>query len=201
MKTLCAWRGIGLGIPNPIEWTKGMEEMLPAEARSLLAEATPADKGPEVRKDLDRESEPPTTVKPSEPNWLKRAKAAFAKNQFEETIKILSNSNSAAKESLKALRIWSLALSRIGRPDDAVQIAREATTRFPNDPNAHEIVAHALSWNRQREEATEEYRQALELGAKPTMKRFMGVELYLADRPEDAEPLFREALGDAKDHA
>lgn len=189
MKKLCAWPGIGLGIPNPVEWTKGMEEMLPEEARKLLNQFSP-DPSSELRKSATSAiSEIKDSPSPG-PKWQDSAAEALTSGDAKEAVRILEAAKPDSESSVNALAIWIDALTKDHREKEAVEKAKSMVAMFPNDPNAHEILARAFVNADQRHEAIPEYQRAIDLGGDKSLYYWLGINLNVLKRPEEALSAF-----------
>jgi Flp pilus assembly protein TadD len=86
------------------------------------------------------------------------------------------------------------ALLALGRPRDAVQLARLVLRVRPRSAEAHQVLGHALSDDMQFDEAISAYRSALRLKPDlPDIRNNLGLALRRAGFLDDAENELRQA--------
>jgi len=200
MRKLCAWPGIGLGIPNPSEWIKGMEEILPDEARKLLNNDAAGEKTIELRTDGDAGARPRTKVDSSAPQWIKKAERLVAEGHGDQALKVLRGAKPRSEQSPKGLSLWTRAFHLAGKHEEALTAAQKFVKLAPADPYGHLLLGHALGAERRHEEATSAYRRAIELGATGVQPYVgLGMSLNFLHRPEDSLKVFEQGAENAAD--
>lgn len=198
MKKLCAWRGIGLGIPSPAEWTRGMEDMLPSEAKALLEQsrlppAEASSKAKDVALSIEKTSES------AEPAWRTRVRAAL-RAKSPESLSLLEQTRPESEESIEGLALWVEAFEQAGNASEMLIMAKKAAQKFPEDASGHEMLGRAFWISENYDEALKEYGRALQLGGNPFwLKRCIGITLTFARRWDEAASALREALKEASE--
>ena len=196
MAKLCAWQGIGLGIPNPAEWVKGMEAMLPAEARKLLEQNVGDAAGPDTQGVVS--ATPVATIPTAEsPEWLTEAKQAATERRPQDVVAILEKARPESERNLVALDLWARSLFLSNEKDAALAIANQAVQTFPNDAQAYQLLGY-VSWTvRQYEQAVAAYKKALSLDPDAKIHFELGIVLKNLNRLDDAVANFTIALDGA----
>jgi tetratricopeptide (TPR) repeat protein len=192
MKELCAWPGIGLGIPNPIEWTKGMEAILPDEAQKLLRSDSDSPLSSPIREQVPASVLPLAGPSEVAADWHKEAETLLDRGRYDAAHQLLSDHIDEVKSSFPALRLWVIALDKTNRKEDALTEAQFAVENFPNEPQAHVVLAQMLSGIGRTAESVAEYRRSLELENNPYIKTLLGIELNRGSRLDEAAAVFSE---------
>jgi Flp pilus assembly protein TadD len=187
MKKLCAWPGIGVGTPNPAEWGKGLDEMLPDEARepwnlgrTEAMSLREKDAGPIAITKATQPSDVPA------PSWLSKATDFWLADKPAEALKILQKERPQSEKLLDGLELWCRVFYDLNRKEEALPYAQKAAESFPENPAAHELLAVVLEWLRKHDEAANELRVAIDLGGSPNLNRELGLALNMAGRPQEA---------------
>lgn len=140
---LCASKGIGLSLPDPAEFTKRLQEVIPDRARRLGT--TLQDVG----------SSPRVPVSETAGSGTKEQEASATSSEY-------------GSSPVEAARPPELAaeLRDAKTPDEAIAVCKELAERDPKSSEAFLRWAMALSQLGRCEEALEKYKRAMEIDPK-----------------------------------
>jgi Flp pilus assembly protein TadD len=135
------------------------------------------------------------------------AEAAFYLGVAREKTNDRPGAEASYKEALKldgrfaeaAANLAALYLDEPPRPDDAIRVLKEATSRVPGDARLLTNLAYAYGLKGDVENASKQYEAALAKGEDAQIRFAYGTMLFEAKEPEKAAVELRKALAGAKD--